>query len=65
MSLLFVAVVGNRLVIGSADWTMGGTSVIFLFEILQYYYRGSLLPSNCVVLAVKEDWPGGAGNGEN
>jgi hypothetical protein len=25
--------------------------------------RGTLLPSNCVVLAVKEDWPGGAGNG--
>jgi hypothetical protein len=25
--------------------------------------RGTLIPSNCVVLAVKEDWPGGAGNG--
>mmetsp|Transcript_12720 Transcript_12720/g.13148 ORF Transcript_12720/g.13148 Transcript_12720/m.13148 type:complete len:650 (-) Transcript_12720:75-2024(-) len=24
--------------------------------------RGTLLPSNCIVLAVKEDWPGGAGN---
>lgn len=26
--------------------------------------RGTLIPSNCIVLAVKEDWPGGAGNGK-
>lgn len=26
--------------------------------------RGSVLPENCVVLAVEEDWPGGAGNGK-
>lgn len=25
--------------------------------------RGSVLPQNCVVLSVEEDWPGGAGNG--
>ena len=25
--------------------------------------RGSILPKQSVVLAVQEDWPGGAGNG--
>jgi hypothetical protein len=25
--------------------------------------RGSVLPANCIVLVVEEDWPGGAGNG--
>ena len=25
--------------------------------------RGSVLSSDCVVLSVEEDWPGGAGNG--
>jgi hypothetical protein len=25
--------------------------------------RGCVLPASCVVLAVEEDWPGGAGNG--
>jgi hypothetical protein len=26
--------------------------------------RGSILPTSSVVLAVQEDWPGGAGNGK-
>ncbi len=26
--------------------------------------RGSVLPPSSIVLAVEEDWPGGAGNGE-
>lgn len=25
--------------------------------------KGSIIPTNAVVLAVEEDWPGGAGNG--
>ena len=27
--------------------------------------RGSVLPSEAMVLSVEEDWPGGAGNGKN
>lgn len=27
--------------------------------------RGSVLPATATVLAVEEDWPGGAGNGTN
>ena len=27
--------------------------------------KGSILNPSCIVLAVDEDWPGGAGNGEN
>ena len=26
--------------------------------------RGSVLPTNSIVLSVEEDWPGGAGNGD-
>lgn len=28
------------------------------------YGKGSIISSDCIVLAVEEDWPGGAGNGE-
>lgn len=27
--------------------------------------RGSVIPTNATVLAVEEDWPGGAGNGKS
>lgn len=27
--------------------------------------KGSILPLNCTVLAVEEDWEGGAGNGKS
>lgn len=27
--------------------------------------RGSVLPKNCIVLSVEEDWRGGAGNGKS
>lgn len=35
-----------------------------VFILLWSCFRGSVLPMNTLVLAVQEDWPGGAGNGE-